>query len=390
MTPDVTYLRKLLGDSWVDTEVFGNEPSHWLGLWQKKNPDNVWVRYSEQLAKALLTSNGISFDAETLANKLRSETDCIPTLAEMEWASFLAEKGFAITIEPTAPLRGPDLRADWDGVSFFVEVRTVGFSEDEDRRDAVTKEVFAILNVTPSQYRVMLTVSDEYEPGSDKLKQAIAAVLTSLNVLRDRGERKATLHFAGKNDAVLLFPGTNSSGKYSGILERADFVAQFEQLDKEQSGTPASFFEPLKHPPEPVKDHERLRNILHNKRKQLPSGSRGVIVLDVSELLMLSDFSVERALYGDWLVAFPLVKGPEEPVGETISWRNRRGFLLHTSRVSAVVIQRRSVENEEVKIKRQVYPTNRADSDTIRLNLAELERFGDVEDRKHLSAENAP
>jgi hypothetical protein len=203
-------------------------------------------------------------------------------------------------------------------------------------------------------------------------------------------EDKATLYFAGKNDAVLLFPGANSSGKYSSLLKRADFVAQFEQVDTEQSGTPASFFEPLKHPPEPVKDHERLRNILHNKRKQLPGGSRGIIVLDVSELFMLTDFSVERALYGDWLVAFPVVKGPEEPVGETLSSRNRRGFLLHTSRVSAVVIQRRTVENEEVKIKRQVYPTNRADSDTIRLNLAELERFGDVEDRKHLSAENVP
>src|SRR5258708_440375 len=200
----------------------------------------------------------------------------------------------------------------------------------------------------------------------------------------------ATLHFADSDDWVLLFPGTNSTGTQSGILERADFVAQFEQLDTEQAGTPASFFEPLKHPPEPVKDHERLRNILHNKRKQLPSGSRGIIVLDVSELFMLSDFSVERALYGDWLVSFPLVKGPEEPVGETISWRNRRGFLLHTSRVSAVVIQRRSVENEEVKIKRQVYPPNRADSDTIRLDLAALERFRDAGDRKHLAAEDAP
>jgi len=380
----------LLGDSWLEAEVFGDDPSHWLGLWQKKNPNNVWIKYCEQLTKTLLTNNRISFDAEALANKLRSETDCVPTLAEMEWAIFLAERGFAITIEPTAPLRGPDLRADWQGVPYFVEVRTVGFSEDEDRRDGVTNEIFAILNATPSRYQVMLTVSEEYEPGSEKLRHAIAAVLTSLNVLRDRGERGATLHFADKNDAVLLLPGTNSTGKYSGILERADFVARFEQIDKEQVGTPASFFQPLKHPPEPVKDHERLRRILHIKRKQLPSASRGIIALDVSELFMLSDFSVERALYGDWLIGFPLGKGPEEPVGETISWRNRRGFLLHTSRVSAVVIQRRTVENEEVKIKRQVYPTNRADSDTIRLNLAELERFGDVEDRKHLSAENVP
>jgi hypothetical protein len=236
----------------------------------------------------------------------------------------------------------------------------------------------------------MLTLGVDYEPGSDKLRHAIAAVLTSLNVLRDRGEREATLHFAGQGDAVLLFPGTDASGRYSGILQRADFVARFEQLDKEQAGTPASFLKQVKHPPEPVKDHERLKKILNNKRRQLPSASRGIIVLDVSELFMLSDFSVERALYGDLLVGFQRVKGPEEPVGETASWRNNRGFLLHTSRVSAVVIQKRNVQEEEANIKRQVYPTNRADSDTIRLSLAELERFGAVEDRTHLSAENAP
>ncbi len=343
----------------MDVEVLGQNPSHWLGLWQKKNSNNIWVKYTERLTRAILTNKNISLDSEGLAKKLRSRTDCVSTLAEMESAIFLAEKGFAVTLEPTAPLKGPDLRADWHGVPYFVEVRTVGFSEDEDRRDSVTNEIFAILNTTPSRYRVMLTVGVDYEPGSDKLRHAMAAVLTSLNALRDRGEREATLHFAGKGDAVLLFPGTNSSGKYSGILQRADFVARFEELDKEQPGTPASFFEEVKHPPEPVKDHERLKKILNNKRRQLPSASRGIIVLDVSELFVLSDFSVERALYGDLLVGFQPVTGPAEPVGESASWRNNRGFLLHTSRVSAVVIQKRNVENEEVNVKRQVYPTNR-------------------------------
>jgi len=105
---------------------------------------------------------------------------------------------------------------------------------------------------------------------------------------------------------------------------------------------------------------------------------------------MLSDFSIERALYGDLLVEFPRVKGPEEAVGEEKIRRNNRGFLLHTSRVSAIVIQKRKVEGGEVKNEWYVYPTNRADADTIRLSLAELERFGSLGDRKHLSAENAP
>jgi hypothetical protein len=133
-----------------------------------------------------------------------------------------------------------------------------------------------------------------------------------------------------------------------------------------------------------------LKRILQNKRKQLPSGARGIILFDVSELFMLSEFSIERALYGDTLVEFPRVDSPGQAVGQENWRRSRNGFLLQTSRVSAVVFQRRELKDGSSKIARQVYPTNRADADTIRLNLAELKRFGDLGDHQHLSAENAP
>lgn len=104
---------------------------------------------------------------------------------------------------------------------------------------------------------------------------------------------------------------------------------------------------------------------------------------------MLSDFSVDSALYGDLLVEFKPVAGPQEPVGDPIEKRNNRGFFRQTSRVSAIVIQRRVVEGERVRCQRKVYPTNRANADTIRLTLEELQRFGEIEDRKHLTAEHA-
>jgi hypothetical protein len=81
---------------------------------------------------------------------------------------------------------------------------------------------------------------------------------------------------------------------------------------------------------------------------------------------------------------------PNEPVGEPIQTTNHRGLFGKTSRVSAIVIQRRRVEEGLVICERKVYPTDRANDDTIRLTLAELQRFGDVEDREHLSAEHAP
>jgi hypothetical protein len=387
--PNLTYLRKLLGDAWVDAEVFGEKPSHWLGLWQKKDSANAWVPYTESLVEGVLSSKQISFDAGVLANKLKSP-DIVSTLAEMESGVFLAQQGFTVTLEPTAPLKGPDLRADWEGIPYFVEIRTIGRSEYEERRNSVTNEIFSKLNSTPSSYRVRLTVSDEYERGSVKLKDAIEAILTSLDILKDRGAKSARLHFAGKGDAVLELPGGNLDDKHHSIMQRADFTVEFEHLGKELAGTPASYFEPIKHPPEPVKDHERLKRILQNKRKQLPSGARGIILFDVSELFMLSEFSIERALYGDTLVEFPRVNSPGEAVGQENWRRSRNGFLLQTSRVSAVVFQRREFIEGSSEIARQVYPTNRADADTIRLNLAELKRFGDLGDHAHLSAENAP
>jgi hypothetical protein len=54
------------------------------------------------------------------------------------------------------------------------------------------------------------------------------------------------------------------------------------------------------------------------------------------------------------------------------------------------VIHKRVVENSTVRHDWKVYPTNRANPDTIRLSLEQLRRFGELEDRMHLTAENAP
>jgi hypothetical protein len=389
-TPDLTYLRRLLGDSWIDAEVLTDKPTHLLGRWEKKDPNNIWLKYTETLVKGILTGKNITFDSEVLASKLKSKTDFVSTLAEMESASFLAEQGFKVTLEPMAPKKGPDLRADWEEVPYFVEVRTVGFSEDEDRRDSVTNDIFTKLSKVPSSYYVTLTVGEEYRAGSPALKDAIDAVLTSLDVATERGMKEGTLYHAAKNQGVLVFPGASLAEKHSDIIHRANFIARFDHLGEDLSGTPASFLQPLKHPPKPVKDHERLRKILDDKRDQLPKASRGIILLEVSELFMLSEFSIESALYGDLLVEFPRIRGPQEAVGELSTRRNSRGFFGKTSRVSAVVIQKRKVEDAQVKNEWQVYPTNRANDDTISFSLEELERFGNVGDRKHLSAENAP
>lgn len=394
--PDLTYLRKLLGDGWIDAEVFGEDPTHPLGRWQKSDPNNPWVPYIEGLVKFILTNKRIKFAPKDLRRKLKAEY--VSTVAEMESAVFLTQKGFVVTLEPNAPRKGPDLRADWNELSYFVEIREVGFSWEEGRIHSITQEIFRRLKTVPSRYRVDFTIGDGYAPHSPRLKAAMAVVDDALELLKEKQLKTATLYYAHPNGKLLIPEsdignrcGVMFSGRkkqYQEIVDNADFIARFSDLGEERKGTPASLSRQLKFPPEPVKTHERLKSILIDKTAQLPKDARGIIVLEVSEQFMLSDFTIMSALYGDLEVHFPPVSGPGQTVGELIAKSNERGFFGQTARVSAIVIHARTIEGSNMENIWRVYPTNRANTDTIRLNLAELERFGDVEDRKHLSAEN--
>jgi hypothetical protein len=55
---------------------------------------------------------------------------------------------------------------------------------------------------------------------------------------------------------------------------------------------------------QPDQTYLRLRGILNKKREQIPKNSRGVIVLEISDLakLMVDEFTISRSLYGDLLL----------------------------------------------------------------------------------------
>ena len=394
--PELAYLRQLMGDTWVDTNVFGDDPQHLLGRWQKRNPNNLWVPYTEELVKTILTSKNIQLDTATLAQKL--DADYRSTLAEMEVTAFLAEQRFSILVEPTAPERGPDLRADWGDTHYFVEVRAVGDSEEDDRFNSISREIFTKLNAIPSSYFAAVTVGDEYIPGSQPLSKATDALLTSLEILKKENWKRATLYYStsgtllsSRGDYSEISEGSSGlRAKHRAIVDAADFVVRFRNVGEDRPKTEASMSREFKRQLEPDQTHERLKKILNKKRAQLPKDSRGIIVLEGSELFMLNDFAIDAALYGDLVVTLTAPLAAGGPIGEPESRRNGRGLFRLTSRVSAVVIHRRRVKEDGIRSEWQVFPTNRANADTIRLTLAELKRFGEVGERSHLSAENAP
>ena len=157
-TTEFVSLRALMGDAWVEANILSEKPEHLLGCWYRKGDGNPWVQYADQLVGSLMGSKKVAFDKVALARKLAAEY--VPTLAEIEVAVHLLEQGFGLVLEPKAPAKGPDLRADIAGKSYFIEVRAVGDSEDDERFNAVSSEVFARLNETPSRYTVKVTVGD--------------------------------------------------------------------------------------------------------------------------------------------------------------------------------------------------------------------------------------
>src|SRR5579862_2175345 len=176
--PPLVFLRRMMGDAWIDANVFGENPKHLLGQWWKKGDQNPWVAHTESLAQEILTSDKIHLDRVALAQKLKA--DYVSTLAEMEAAVFLLKQGFSVVLEPTYPKKGPDLRADWKETSYFIEVKTVVHSEDDRRFNGISNEVFGTLNSVPSSYTVAITVGDKYQQQSQPLRKATDAILKSL------------------------------------------------------------------------------------------------------------------------------------------------------------------------------------------------------------------
>lgn len=384
--PAFVSLRALMGNEWVEANILSEKADHVLGRWYRKADGNPWVKYADQLVERLLESDRLAFDKAALARKLAAEY--VPTLAEIEVAVHLLEQGCGLVLEPLAPAKGPDVRADIADKSYFVEVRSVSDSEDDERFNAVSSEVFARLNETPSRYTVKVTMGDDCIAGSGELKRAIDQIVNALALMREKKWGHARLFHSSSGS--ILDPGTGLSAQENELVAKAEIIAEFHDTGKDQEKTVASAWRPYKSLPEPDQTHERLKKMLSKKKTQLPEKSRGILVFDVSELFMLSDFSIESALYGDLVVRLTAPSTPGGPIGEPTLFRNGRGFFGKSSRVSAVVFHTRHVIEGRIENRWRVFPTNRAKQDTIQLEEAELTIFGDLEDRRNLSAENLP
>src|SRR5277367_1687264 len=199
-TVKMKQLRKLLGDEWIEENVMGVEPRHALGRWYKKSPGSSVIRYTEYLADVVLSNDALRCDTARLSTKLKGEF--IDTIVELGYAVFLAKRGCAVTMEPTSPMAGPDLLVVKDE-SYYVEMRKVGLDEEHRTVDAATEDVFTRLCSTPSQYDIVLSMTNDYVAFSRELKKASRRVASVLKDLEEKKLTEAVLYYHGPNDWVV-------------------------------------------------------------------------------------------------------------------------------------------------------------------------------------------
>jgi hypothetical protein len=381
-------LRKLLGDEWIEKNVLGAEPQHALGRWYKKSPESSVIRYTEDLADVVLRNDALRCDTARLATKLKGEY--VDTLVELGYAVFLAKRGCGVTMEPTAPKAGPDLLVVKDE-SYYVEMRRVGLDEEHRTVDAATEDVFTRLCSTPSQYDIVLSMTNDYVAFSPELKQASRRVASVLKGLEETKLPEAVLYYRGPNDWVVRdhdvrkaeFDYSDGEKLATQIEEferarEARFIAHFYDSGERRERTHVSVLS-LGDDPGPLQPDQtylRLRGILNKKREQIPKNARGVILIEISALakLMVDEFTIRRTLYGDVLVNPVAAAGGQGFDLDTS--RAANGFFLGTSRVSAVVVETVNVGAEEITFNRTVYPTNNPQARVLRLD--ELKLFGEV------------
>jgi hypothetical protein len=111
---------------------------------------------------------------------------------------------------------------------------------------------------------------------------------TGLAVMKEKKWVHARLFYSSSGS--LLDPGTGLSAQENEFSTKAEIIAEFHDTGRDEEKTVASAWRPYKSPPEPDQTHERLKRLLSKKKTQLPDHSRGILVFDVSELFMLSDF----------------------------------------------------------------------------------------------------
>lgn len=336
-----------------------------------------------QADEALTALNATSDQRKVLREKLLNGDGFFPAVTEVEALVHLRAANFALAIEPTYPLRGPDFLASAESFTCFVEVRSIGPEEWELGAELKFEYIRKKFEKVTSLYAAHFQVPDSYIAYSPQLKRAVTTAVRVLRELEQLGKAHATLYYFGEGDFhvseqnLMLDPFALCWSEEQAEVQTRCLLPTTLSVDYQRIfsnpvsegvafGDDVRWLDPL----------SRIRGILNSKIKQLPGDARNVIILDISHANVREN-QVEEALYGS--ARIDVLHSVDGHLLGIEQRRNNDGFFKTTTRIKAIVTVRRVIAGDSMDTIWTVFPTSNAASND-RLTRAEARRFGVLAD----------
>ena len=309
-----------------------------------------------------------------LCGKLKNTTEFYDVLPEIEWAAYLKKRGFPVSIEPTFPKKGPDLKAEINGEDIYFEIKSQNLSEDDRKEENYFIEIMDRIKEIQSRFFVSTSLRDNFS--DEDLIPVIRLIKKKINGFERKNiYQPVSVYYFSPSD-IREWSGYDELNpphdvysnpmKYPLFWERhkAKVIITFYPLDDYFGATIVG----IGGGAEDVDDTKRVRKSISRKLEQLPTNAPAVVVINVT-FSYADDISVEDAIYGSSIYTIRL----NTQTGETADgyWnRKRNGIFQSIRRISAVVMYKQKVSNEgfiefERKIYRNPMAKNPLDKDQI-------------------------
>jgi len=356
------YLKDFLGVEWFKKMINSSRPRkhplYWLLTRDIPYTAAVLQNLTDNLKIALqvIEKGPKREDKEKrLRGKLKNTPEFYDVLPEIEWAAYLKNAGFPVSIEPTYPEKGPDLKVKIDGRNIYFEIKSPNRSEEK-YCDEITDRIRKI----QSRFFVDITLRDDFS--DDDLFEVIKRIQIKINVFeRENICQPVSVYYFSSSDFREWYG-------YDGLNPPHDVYSNFRKYPLFWEGHKAKAkitFHPLKDysgdtivgiggPAKFGDDAKRIKKSLRGTLEQLPMNAPAVVIIDVT-LSYADDISVEDAIYGSSIYT-TLVNTQTGEIADEYWNRKRNGIFHSITRISAVVMYKRKVSDDGfIEFERKVY-----------------------------------
>lgn len=360
-------LKDFLGITWFEEMINNSRPRkhpfHWLLTRDIQYTSAVLHSLNHDLEIALQVIENDSKKEEKkkrLRGKLKNISEFYDVLPEIEWAAHLKNAGFSISIEPTFPEEGADLKAEIDGEDIYFEIKSLHLSKEDRKKENYCDEITDRIRKIQSRFYVSISLHDSFfdedlfpvielidgkinEFGRKNICQPVSVYYFSSSDIREwhgyDGLNPPQDVQSNPMEYPLFWEGHKAKAKVIFCPLNDYFGATIVGI-----GGPAKFGD----------DTNRVRKSIGRKLKQLPTNAPAIVVIDVT-FSYADNISVEDAIYGSSIYT-TLANTQTGEIADEYWNRERNGIFQSIMRISAVVMYKRKVSNDGfIEFERKIY-----------------------------------